>query len=162
MSEHRIPARTVRLGTVLELVTRAGQRVTTWDEARGWHVLATERAFEASPGRARLFLVPGKLGANGPSTDAGRVAFERWHKREPNAVAMLTELPERIGAPVGRALRLDYTSDKWRRRGSRDEYTHDFCERGGRPPRVYTDNPQAPRAFVLVGGSMSVSEAGIA
>jgi hypothetical protein len=162
VTTHTIPARTVRLGTVLELVTRDRRGVTTWDEVKGWHLLTTDDAFERAPGRARLFLVPGTLAPTPRAPRrAGNRAYRAWHEREADKVDEL-EVPDAIAVRMGRALRLDYASDKWRGRGDPVEYTHDFCEGDGRPPIAYATSRANPRAFVLTGGSMLVSRAGIA
>lgn len=157
---HRIPDRTVKLGTALVLVTQEGDRVTTWDEVAGWNLLTTVDAIDQA--RARLFIVPGKLRAS-TSSPHGRGArtYDRWHDREPAKVGEL-RTPDELGVKVGRALRIDYRSDKWGARGRTHDYTHDFYEDGGRPPLVYVDDRKRPRGFVLSGGSMTVSERGIA
>jgi hypothetical protein len=64
----------------------------------------------------------------------------------------------------GRVIRLDYRSDKWNRKGRTIDYTHDFLERGGRAPLAYTDAKTLASAKLVVvyGGSMAVTEAGIA
>lgn len=163
MTTHRIPGETVHLGMVLELVTEDGDTQTVWDEAEGWHVLTTANAFDMGPGYAKLFLVPGTLGEFIPVDEhrGGADTYQRWHARDPDTVQML-DVPESAGTKVGRAVRLDYSSDKWNGRGKTIEYTHSFMGEGMRPPLAYVRNAGNPKAFVLVGGDMTITEDGIA
>lgn len=156
---HRVPDRTVKLGTALVLVTQFRNQVTTWEEVAGWQLLTTVDAMNRT--RARLFILQGKLGGNKAPSGAGVDTYERWHKRDAVNLGEL-KTPDEIGVKVGRALRIDYRSDKWGKRDRSVDYTHDFFEDGGRPPLVYVDDAKRPRGFVLSGGSMVVSERGIA
>lgn len=160
----KVPAQTVRIGTALELVTERGEERVLWDEVHGWHVLTTPGAFEQAPGRARVFLVPGKLTKTDTAIPArGSDAFERWHKRAADKVGEL-DVPDDFPDYVGLAVRLDYASDKWRGKGRFVEYTHSFVD-DGEPPRVYSAPPRrgaVPRGFALSGGSMAITEGGIA
>ena len=160
---HRIPNTTVRLGRALELVTAQGDSVTQWDEVDGWQMLTTPDAEDLQPGRARLYLVPGELQAQqqvNPETHGGDT-YRAWHDRDAELIGEL-DAPDAFGADLGRALRVDYASDKWRNPGEEVEYTHDFTE--GKPPRVYADfdGRGQPRGFVLVGGDMAITPEGIA
>ncbi len=159
---HRLPNKTVKLGNAIELVTIDGDNVTRWNEVKGWNMLTTPEAFEHGPGRARLFLVPGELDNPRPPRDAekGTQAYDRWHKRTSDVVGYL-DGPDGASELVGRATRLDYASDKWRNRGQPVEYTHAFDEDQAFPPLVYVDNPSDPSLFILTGGDMRVTEAGI-
>lgn len=164
MARKTIPALTVSLGRTLELVTLEGDNVTTWSEVNGWYLLTTANAFDQPPGRASLFIVPGEfeadLGAVEDESAAAR-AYRRWHERDFDFVGLL-DVPDSAGTKIGRALRLDYASDKWNRRGRVIEYTHDFTDGGALPPVVYVRNRANPKAFVLSGGHMQITEAGIA
>lgn len=162
---HRIPNTTVALGRALELVTVDGNEVTTWDEVDGWHMLTTPNAEELTPGRSRLFLVPGEFDqkrAANPDTAAGRT-YAKWHDRDADFVGDLDDLPEGFDVPLGRALRVDYSSDKWNNPGKTVEYTHDF---ENAPPLVYAafkgDPIRKPVGFVLIGGDMAITPEGIA
>lgn len=162
MTTHRVPAVTIELGTALELVTEDGDNQTLWDEVNGWRVLVSSEAFDQS--RPRLFIVPGEL-ENMKSDDAERAharahdGYARWHDRAPDAgrVGWL-ETPDNIGTAIGRAVRLDYASDKWG--GRVVEYTHSFTD-DGRPPLAYVNNRNDPQGFALVGGDMTITEEGI-
>lgn len=160
----RIPPVTVRLGTVLELVTRQGAQHTTWEGIEGYQLATDADATERKPGYARLYLWEGKDPE--PSDDDEKLSLEAletyaaWHDRAPDGVEHYDVPADFDATPVGRALRLDYASDKWCARGELTEYTHDFTE--GSPPLVYVDDRERPRAFVLVGGSMTVTPRGIA
>ena len=163
MKGHRIPPVTIELGIALELVTEEGDLHTLWNEVDGWRVLVSPDAFDQS--RPRLFIVPGDL-EEMEDADAGRAharaqdAYARWHERAPDAgrVGWL-ETPDRIGTPIGRAVRLDYASDKWG--GEVVEYTHSFKEDGQLAPLAYVHNRNDPQGFALVGGEMTITEQGI-
>lgn len=72
---HHIPAETVRLGQVLDLVTQLGPIRTTWDtELAGWQLLTDADAMRRRAGHARLYLVKGALRTPNP-----RDAFEAGH-----------------------------------------------------------------------------------
>jgi hypothetical protein len=157
---HRIPARTVKLGEPLDLWVQKGDQVTHYGsrDLKGFVMLVGVGAEQAAPGRTRLYLVlPRKIKADGRSFGAGAATFRAWHQRNPDAVIEYTGLPDAMGAKLGRAVRVDYRSDKW---GGRNiEYTHDFYE--GRPPLVYADRADRPRGFCLVGGDMRITKHGI-
>lgn len=161
---HRIPKTTVRLGEVVELVTGDGDRRTTWPEARGFQLLTDADAMNRAPGRARLYLVKGKMKKTAPNKanrDAAINTWERWHKRHgPELVGGMYDLPDEVTKPIGRALSITYRSDKWNPAGEEDDWFHDFTE--GNAPLVYVDRPDAPNAFILSGGDMSVTTRGIA
>ncbi len=162
MARKLIPPVTVSLGRALELVTLEGDNVTRWDEVAGWHLLTTADAFNREPGYASLFIVPGEFtGDLGDAPTAAARAYRRWHKRDFDMVGAL-EVPDSAGTKIGRALRLDYASDKWNRRGAIIEYTHDFTEDEALPPIAYVRNREDPKAFVLSGGHMTITERGIA
>jgi hypothetical protein len=160
--KNRIPSETVKLGRPLDLWVRKGNTVTHYmgSDLKGFQMLTTPDAEERRPGRARLFLVkPRAIKANGKIHRPGARTYEMWHKRNPKQGLELTGIAE--GAPVllGRADRLDYASDKWKPRGNHVGYTHSFLD--GKPPLVYADRIRSPRAFVLVGGDMSITRRGI-
>jgi hypothetical protein len=162
----RIPATTVRIGSVLDLTFERGQERIRVDEWHGWHVLIPENAFDVAPGRARIFLVRGQLRGKeqlqGDELDRAQTAYERWNQRDAMLVGEL-DVPDEINHRQGRALRIGYRSDKWSRRGTTHDYDHDFTERGHRPPLLYTNTPNLARAraALLVGGDMSITEGGI-
>lgn len=162
MRGHRIPQVTIQIGTALEFVTEEGNQHTLWTEVDGWRVLVSPDAFDQS--RPRLFIVPGDLedmedDAADRAHARGHVAYARWHDRAPDGgrVGEL-DVPDSIGTRVGRAVRLDYTSDKWG--GELVEYTHSFRE-DGQPPLVYVSDIHDPKGFALVGGDMTITEQGI-
>lgn len=158
---YRVPPATVRLGRPLELVVHRNRTVTTYGEPdfAGFHMLVPPGAEDMAPGRVRLYLVrPTTVKPGGRVPAAGAQTFDNWHDRDPDGRLNLDGLPERIGVRLGRALRLDYASDKWSRARREVEYTHAF---GSGQPWVYADNQKAPRAFVLVGGDMHVTRHGI-
>ena len=163
---HKIPPLVVRLGRALELVTQEGDRQTFWDEVDGFQMWTDPNAVDRAPGYARLFLVAGDDpdgdGDDFADMDEALATYAEWHRRDATNVTEVVDLPDRFGTtPIGRAIRLDYASDKWGREGREVEYTHDFFERGGSPPLVYVDNRETPRAFLLVGGSMTITARGI-
>ncbi len=160
----RVPRVTVRLGTVLDLVTERGHTRTFWEsDVRGWHLLTVSGAEHMGPGRARVFLVAGDIeGWSDEDTERAERTYARWHRRDDGELVGELEIPDEFeDEPIGRAVQLDYASDKYGPRGKVQEYTHDFFEDGGRPPLIYANDRSHPRAFVLVGGSMRVSERGI-
>jgi hypothetical protein len=162
----KVPALTIELGTVLEAVVLRGTTRTTVHEWRGMKLLTSYDAFEKKP--ASLYLVRAKpvrtkqAKASQPKVDRGAHSYERWHDREPVALYELTT--REASYPQGRLVRLDYRSDKWRRRGKGVEYTHDFTERGGVGSLVTTDTRDLSKARTVVcsGGSVRVTERGIA
>lgn len=164
---YRIPAQTVLLGTVLDLdVDRNATTRIFIEEWKGWLMLTSTTAMDLQRGRARLFLVkmPARVrSSSGRRTSLrGAEVFERWHEREPES-ALQYEVPDSIGFIQGRALRIGYSSDKWKPRGKHVHYDHSFIEHGARPPKLYTDRAtiETSRAAVLVGGDMGISERGI-
>lgn len=162
---HRIPDTTVKLGTVVELVTENGEYRTTWgDEISGFQILAGAEAMDNEPGHARLFLVKGNITKNPPHNQQIPEAietWEEWHDREPDFVGGMYDLPDEINEPMGRALSLTYRSDKWNNPGEYIDYIHDFTEGDRSPPLIYVDSATRPRAFVLSGGDFTVTEDGI-
>lgn len=163
---HHIPAETVRLGQVLDLVTQLGPIRTTWDtELSGWQLLTDSDAMRRRAGQARLYLVRGSLRTPNPAAIGEHAAdtYEQWHERAARFVGEIDELPDLIGVYIGRALRLGYRSDKWGREGEHNDYDHDFSERGHTPPEAWADSAELAqaRAIVIVGGDMRVTPEGI-
>ena len=60
-----------------------------------------------------------------PSPRAKRL-FRLWAARKYRGVSDLPDLDLSEVVRLGRCLRLDYASDKWKRPGRVQEYTHDF------------------------------------
>lgn len=83
------------------------------------------------------------------------LAFERFKDRDPNRLRR-AEYP--VGGQwrsYGKAVRVDYHSDKW---GQRASYTHDL----GRGVVLYRQGPVAgPWCFVLRGGKLRLTRRGI-
>lgn len=162
----RVPATTVHFGTVLDLTLEQGEMRIRIDEWNGWHMLVSPNAFELAPGRARIFLVRGKLARKqdlqGDELDSAQTAYERWHQRDAKLIGELN-VPDAIEWQQGRVLRIGYRSDKWSRRGARHDYDHDFTERGHKPPLLYTSTRALERAAaaIIVGGDMAITEEGI-
>lgn len=165
--QHRIPARIVQLGTVLDCVIEHAVdrewRLLTVTEWKGWLVCANEACMGQAPGRARLILLPKRDVKKKRRPAVRSELYNRWHKREPSEVVLDLEVPDSIAHVQGRCVRIGYRSDKWARRGASVDYEHDFRERGGAPPLLYTDSPALDhaRAALLIGGSMRITEAGI-
>ncbi|MGV1080696.1 MAG: hypothetical protein ACOYD1_12765 [Candidatus Nanopelagicales bacterium] len=163
---YRYPATQVRLGFVLDLTIEPNADVRMRiDDWAGWLMCCGENGFELQPGRAKLFLfapAPDE-GARTRDYSAAARAFERWHKREAKQVDR-HEVPDKLVHCQGRVLRIGYRSDKWGKRGQSHDYDHDFCERDGLPPLLYTDAAKIDksRGAVLVGGDMVITEGGIA
>ena len=159
---YRIPAVTARLGAALDLVTESSGKRTRHDLGDDWQLLTDADAIDRTDGRARLYLVRSELSDKVPNrldrASAIRT-FERWHDRRPEFIGGLHDLPDKIGQPIGRAVTIGYRSDKWKQPGKTIDYQHDF--RDGRPPLVYVDQTHNPRAFLLTGGSIRVTERGI-
>jgi hypothetical protein len=160
---YAVPPTTVRLGSILDIDLELGGLRKRVDEFKGFHVLAGENGIESGPGRSRLFLVPGKL-ENLPDEEAspsGARTFETWTGRPPDKMGEL-ETPQAIGYYQGRVLRIGYRSDKWDRSRPVD-YDHDFTERGGRPPKLYTDRPSFADSTgaVIAGGDFVITARGI-
>lgn len=159
---HRVPAITAHLGRALDVVIERndGER-EKWDEIRGFQLLAPADAMDRSPGAGRLYVVAGKLEDREPvelgdHADAEHT-YQQWHRR-PADVTGRIEVPDAIGVPLGRAIRIGYKSDKFGRKGAEVAYEHDFSEPY---PRVYVTSRKAPRAMVLSGGNFTVSGRGI-
>ncbi len=165
---YKVPPCTVQLGTLLDLTIApdAEHRVRV-DEWKGWLVVIPENGFELGRGRSKLFLLKADMlkreTMRAPVRRALERAYERWHMREPDAIAT-HEVADWIERLQGRVLRIGYRSDKWGPRGKSHDYDHDFLERGGRAPKLYTDSRALDKASaaVLVGGSMTITERGIA
>lgn len=167
MTSYRVPPVTIELGTVLEaVIERDGTHVRV-HEWRGMRLLTDANALDMRA--PRLYLVRAKPvrvpSVSAPQSKVDRAAdgFARWTRRAADA---LYELAWGKPATVrqGRVVRLDYRSDKWGPKRRAHEYTHDFTENGGRSPLAYTDVQTLERArlVVLSGGSMRVTERGIA
>lgn len=161
---YAIPGLTVHYGTVLDLQVehrRKRELVTRW---KGWCMLVGENAMRAAPGRARLYLVKGKLEPTGKArTKASALeTYERWHQRAADKIGEL-DVPDEITHKQGRVIRIGYRSDKWNRRGSMVDYDHSFLEDGHRAPWLYTDAASLSKstAAVIVGGDMAITEGGI-
>lgn len=166
-AHYHVPPRTVLLGMVLDLtIERNGERVTLTDEVRGWVMATTEAGMDAAPGRARLYLFPASELAPDVGDDSkfarARETFERWHARQAEQVTE-AEVPDTVGYLQGRLIRIGYRSDKWGRSGDFHDYDHSFAEAGALPPKLYSDTEelQDMTAAVVVGGDMSITEAGI-
>lgn len=164
---YRVPPQTVRLGHVLDLhvEVNADTRVRI-DEWHTWLMCCGENGFDLQPGRAKLFLfAPMRDDSDASERDrsAATRAYERWHKREAKRVDVY-DVPDTFRHCQGRVLRIGYQSDKWGQRGKGHDYDHDFCERDGLPPLLYTDvrDISKARGAVLVGGDMVITEGGIA
>lgn len=164
MTSYAIPGLTVHYGTVLDLQLehrRVRELVTRW---KGWAMLVGDRAMRSAPGRARLYLVRGKLEqtARSKAKASALDTYERWHKRAATYVGEL-EVADEIGHKQGRVIRLGYRSDKWNRKGSMVDYDHSFLEDGHRAPWLYTDAATLAKstAAVIVGGDMAITEEGI-
>lgn len=162
---HRFAPRTVALGTVLDLSIAPSSRERVFvAEWRGWWLLTTPDAMERAPGYARLFLASGRAERTGEAPDgAGAETYAAWHERDPDRVLEL-DVPSQLPHLQGRLLRLGYRSDKWGRRGEFEDYEHDFSERAGAPPLIYTDRAdiEDSSAALVVGGDMVITERGIA
>lgn len=163
MSAYSIPGLTVHYGTVLDLQVEHRRRrelITAW---KGWCMLVGENAMRASPGRARLYLVRGKLGdTRRKASDSALETYERWHQRLADRIGELT-VPDEISYRQGRVTRIGYRSDKWNRRNAMVDYDHSFLEDSHRAPFLYTDAPTLNKASaaVIVGGDMAITEEGI-
>lgn len=163
---YRYPPTSVRLGFVLDLTIEpnpdARVRIDDWD---GWLMCCGENGFELPPGRAKLYLFAPAPDDSAKRRDysAATRAYELWHKREAERVDV-HEVPDRVKCCQGRVLRIGYRSDKWGRRGKAYDYDHDFCERDGLPPLLYTDVADIGKArgAVIVGGDMTITQEGIA
>jgi hypothetical protein len=163
---YKIPSVTVAIGTVLDLhvqidsATRA--RIDEW---RGWLIVIPEHGFALRAGHAKLFLFSPKVRrpVAGGNLSAAERAYRRWHKRDPLELVQ-HKVADTVPYEQARVLRIGYRSDKWGPAGKEHDYDHDFLEHGGRPPKLYTDRSSIEKssAAVLVGGSMSISERGIA
>ncbi len=165
---YRIPPQTARLGFVLDLHVEVNSETRIRiDEWGGWLMCCGENGFDLPPGRSKLFLfapLPDERSADERADyTAATKAYERWHKREAKQVDVY-DVPDRIVHCQGRVLRIGYRSDKWGQRGKGCDYDHDFCERDGLAPLLYTDvkDISKARGAVLVGGDMVITEGGIA
>jgi hypothetical protein len=99
---------------------------------------------------------------DGDQADAG-ATYEAWHEREPERVTELDELPDVIGVYIGRAQRIGYSSDKWKKRGKPVDYDHDYTEPGYEAPEVWADRLDLARAhaIVIIGGNQRITPEGI-
>ena len=163
---YRIPPRTVKLGTVLDLQieVNVNTRVRI-DEWAGWLLVCPENGFELAPGRSKLYLfapLPDGEASERVNYDAATRAYERWHKRDAARVDV-HKVPDRFTCLQGRVLRIGYRSDKWGARGKSHDYDHDFCEGDALPPLLYTNKRGLNSdGAVIVGGDMTITERGIA
>ncbi len=161
---YHVPAVTVQLGTVLDLrVQRDGDTRLFVDEWEGWLLLTDENAMDSE--RPKLYLVPGEVSEDDSREAVGPAAetYERWHKRGYEYVDDVDVTDSEIGYYQGRVLVIGYQSDKWGVRGETHDYDHDFAERDGHPPKLYTDRAdiEDSTAAILVGGDMRVTPRGI-
>lgn len=162
MSRHRIPARVVQLGSVLDCVVMHGGRLLTITEWKGWLLVASEGCFDVAPGRARLFLLPARDKEQLDAPDESHPDYDRWHKRDSRTLYTV-EVPDSVEVKYGRCVRIGYRSDKWHRRGRTVDYEHDFAEGGRRAPLLFCDaaHVRNASAAVITGGDMRVTEAGL-
>lgn len=164
---YKVPPCTVQLGTLLDLtIAPDNQSRVRVDEWRGWIVVIPENGFSLPAGRGKLYLFKAALTQSVKAPVVRRAlerAHERWHARLPDAVKH-HDVADWLEHGQGRVLRIGYRSDKWGPKGRTHDYDHDFLERDGRPPLIYTDarKLEKSRAAVLVGGSMRITERGIA
>lgn len=163
LTHHHIPHRTTQIGKVLDLSTRIGDQVTSWDtELAGWVMLTDARAEQMRPGAASLYLVRLKPTGVEPNASAAQEAtYEMWHKRPADETLEL-EVPDFCGVFLGHAVTIGYASDKWESRGSFIDYEHDFSE-SGLEPEVWANAPNLADAcgVVIRGGDMRVTVRGI-
>lgn len=163
----RVPPVIILLGTVLDAELEAGGNRIRIDEWKGYQVLADHDAFSRKPPHARLYLVRGKLEGldHEPSdrrVERGLRDYERWHRRQAERIGEIDSKEAKY--PQGRMVTIGYRSDKWGRKGRTHDYTHSFLEDGGRPPLVYSSSRTlaGSHTVVVVGGSMRITERGIA
>lgn len=166
MPVYKYPPTQARLGFVLDLTIEPnGEQRIRIDEWRNWLMCVGENGFDLRAGRGKLFLFAPQADGEPRQRDfsAAARAYERWHKREAKKVSTFV-VPDALRHCQGRVLRIGYRSDKWGQRGKSHDYDHDFLERDGLPPLLYTDTKNIDRArgAVLVGGSMVITEGGIA
>lgn len=111
------------------------------------------------PEKKALLIYDGiRRGRKGRDVEHGEAtrAFERWADRDAKHERTDT-LPDRgLWRGYGAAVRIDYASDKWKRK---DEYTHAF----GPGVRLYRYGgvKVPPWLWVLKGGKMTVTDRGI-
>ena len=160
----RVPRVTAKLGTVLDCTIAHGSARAFVDEWKGFQLLTGVNAMDSR--RPCLYFVRGRLGSDPGISEraarAGANTYKRWHQRDPARVGELDTEP--CEYQQGRMLRLGYRSDKWGQRGRAVAYDHDFLEDGGSAPLVYTNTRtlEAATTIIVVGGSMRVTERGIA
>lgn len=157
----------MKLGTVLDATLADGRLRHFVNEWKNFQLLSDADAFERSAPHCHLYLVRGRIGAlkHDPSEaelDQADDGYHRWHKRNAQKVGELRTADARYAQ--GRMVRIGYRSDKWHARGRTIDYDHDFLEDDGRAPLVYTNAKTlaASTTIVVVGGSMLITEAGIA
>jgi len=158
----RVPRVTAKLGTVLDCTIAYGSKRHFVNEWRGFQLLTGEHAMDAQ--RPALYFVKGRLrGDPGVDAEAAAETYRRWHDRDPAKVGEL-DCADACPHAQGRMLRLGYRSDKWGKRNTYVDYDHDFLEDSGTAPLVYTNTRTlgAATTIVVVGGSMRVTERGIA
>ena len=157
----RVPKVTLKLGTVIDCTIGDGNARAFVDDWKGYQLLTGESAMDAR--RPALYFVRGRLGGDpGVAAAAAAKTYRRWHQRDPERVGELDWDP--CEYRQGRMLRLGYRSDKWGSRGKAVAYDHDFLEDGGTAPLVWTNTRtlEAATTIIVVGGSMRVTERGIA
>lgn len=162
---YRVPEVSVYLGKVLDLdAENDGYRIRI-DSFEDWNMLVPETAEHTTAGRGRIFLVPGNLepvqdGSESP--ERGASTYERWHGREPEAIAEL-DTPDNIGFYQGRVTRIGYSSDRGAEPGQTEDYDHIFIEEDGIAPKLYTDTAKIDKAksALIVGGDFVITDRGI-
>jgi hypothetical protein len=148
----------IGLARELQLDTGTGWR---WTIADDWRVLVPAGAEQLAPGAGRLFLVPPPSSTSSapPEPSAAAATFAEWHGFDARRLyAHDVPLCEEFGAPVGRALRIVYRSDKWDRKHI--DYDHTF--KASDPPAVsILGTAEAPRAILVRGGVFRTTARGL-
>jgi hypothetical protein len=127
-------------------------------------------AMEREPGTAALYLLRvssnKSRNSNGAKEDEradAETTYQEWHERAPSRVTHAEDLPDLIGIYCGRARRIGYRSDKWHKRGTTEDYDHDYTEPQYEMPEVWADNADLAlaNAIVIVGGNQRITADGI-
>lgn len=162
-----VPRECVQLGVALDLTTECGSKRTTWEGRDvGGMVLACDADAIGRPkGTAAIYLLREEAPADDsapPSPDAAET-YRTWHRRDADGRRELGGLPDVIGVYIGRATRIGYRSDKWHKRGTAEDYDHDYTEPGYVAPEVWADHGDLAKAeaIVIVGGNQRVTAEGI-
>jgi hypothetical protein len=162
---YRVPEITVFLGQVLDLDLEYKETRIRVESFAGWNMLVKESAEQHSPGRGKIYLLPGALDpvADGSEAPAeGTRTYETWTGRGPEVIAEL-QTPDNIGFYQGLVLRIGYSSDRGAEPDQVEDYDHYFIENGGIAPRLYTDRAELENATsaVIVGGDFLITDRGI-